>query len=161
MELLLSYYERVEAPRAIETWKRDSKIFLVGIRFEVVESEVKAGWICYALNPGWKDMPRDFFDTSRPCSVCSVVGRRSLMTQRSCHKRHRTRGNNKRRLFTPSSIVHDSDQETHNHGAIMAVQKLYPRSTIKRIVKAHSKKSVSKNADVLVRHLSRSNHSVD
>jgi hypothetical protein len=32
----------------------------------------------------------------------------------------------------------------------MAVQKLYPRSTVKRIVKAHSKKNISKNADVMV-----------
>lgn len=32
-----------------------------------------------------------------------------------------------------------------------AVQKLYPRGTVKRIVKAHSNRSVSKNADILVR----------
>lgn len=31
-----------------------------------------------------------------------------------------------------------------------ATQKLYPRGTVKRIVKAHSNKSVSKNADILV-----------
>ncbi|KAJ5126172.1 hypothetical protein N7476_009504 [Penicillium atrosanguineum] len=31
-----------------------------------------------------------------------------------------------------------------------ATQKLYPRGTVKRIVKAHSKRSVSKNADILV-----------
>lgn len=29
-------------------------------------------------------------------------------------------------------------------------QKLYPRATVKRIVKAHSNRSVSKNADILV-----------
>jgi hypothetical protein len=29
-------------------------------------------------------------------------------------------------------------------------QKLYPRATLKKIVKAHSKKNVSKNVDVLV-----------
>ena len=34
--------------------------------------------------------------------------------------------------------------------ANMAVQKLYPRSTVKRIVKAHSKKNISRNADVMV-----------
>lgn len=34
---------------------------------------------------------------------------------------------------------------------VMAVQKLYPRGTVKRIVKAHSNRSVSKNADILVR----------
>ncbi|CAI7572631.1 hypothetical protein PCG10_009489 [Penicillium crustosum] len=31
-----------------------------------------------------------------------------------------------------------------------AVQKLYPRGTVKRIVKAHSNRSVSKNADILI-----------
>jgi len=31
-----------------------------------------------------------------------------------------------------------------------AGQKLYPRATVKKIVKAHSKKNISKNADVLV-----------
>jgi hypothetical protein len=30
-------------------------------------------------------------------------------------------------------------------------QKLYPRGTVKRIVKAHSNRNVSKNADILVR----------
>jgi hypothetical protein len=29
-------------------------------------------------------------------------------------------------------------------------QKLYPRATVKKIVKAHSKRNVSKNVDVLV-----------
>lgn len=33
-----------------------------------------------------------------------------------------------------------------------ATQKLYPRGTVKRIVKAHSNRSVSKNADILVRY---------
>ncbi len=31
-----------------------------------------------------------------------------------------------------------------------AGQKLYPRATVKKIVKAHSKSNVSKNVDVLV-----------
>lgn len=31
-----------------------------------------------------------------------------------------------------------------------STQKLYPRATVKRIVKAHSKKSVSKDVDILV-----------
>jgi hypothetical protein len=31
-----------------------------------------------------------------------------------------------------------------------AGQKLYPRATVKKIVKAHSKRNVSKNVDVLV-----------
>ncbi|KAJ5959101.1 transcriptional regulator family: Histone-like TF [Penicillium vulpinum] len=31
-----------------------------------------------------------------------------------------------------------------------AAQKLYPRGTVKRIVKAHSNRSVSKNADILI-----------
>ncbi len=33
----------------------------------------------------------------------------------------------------------------------MPGQKLYPRATVKKIVKAHSNCSVSKNADVMVR----------
>ena len=32
----------------------------------------------------------------------------------------------------------------------MAGKRLYPRSTVKKIVKAHSNRSVSKNADILV-----------
>ncbi|CAK39748.1 uncharacterized protein BO96DRAFT_430590 [Aspergillus niger CBS 101883] len=36
-------------------------------------------------------------------------------------------------------------------GAIMAAtQKLYPRATVKRVVKAHSNRNVSKNADILI-----------
>lgn len=31
-----------------------------------------------------------------------------------------------------------------------ATQKLYPRATVKRVVKAHSNRNVSKNADILV-----------
>lgn len=33
---------------------------------------------------------------------------------------------------------------------MVATQKLYPRGTVKRIVKAHAGRSISKNADVLV-----------
>ncbi|PGH15486.1 hypothetical protein AJ80_05503 [Polytolypa hystricis UAMH7299] len=33
---------------------------------------------------------------------------------------------------------------------MVAVPKLYPRATVKRIVKAHSRRSISKNADILV-----------
>jgi hypothetical protein len=36
-----------------------------------------------------------------------------------------------------------------------ATQKLYPRGTVKRIVKAHSNRNVSKNADILVGCASR------
>ncbi|KAL2057831.1 hypothetical protein ABVK25_001448 [Lepraria finkii] len=32
----------------------------------------------------------------------------------------------------------------------MAAKKLYPRSTVRRIIKAHSNRSISKNVDVLV-----------
>jgi hypothetical protein len=35
-------------------------------------------------------------------------------------------------------------------GIMAGSQKLYPRATIKKIVKAHSKKNVSRNVDVLV-----------
>lgn len=37
---------------------------------------------------------------------------------------------------------------------MVATQKLYPRGTVKRIVKAHAGRSISKNADVLVRPFS-------
>jgi hypothetical protein len=40
-------------------------------------------------------------------------------------------------------------QSTFSH-KMATGQKLYPRATIKKIVKAHSKKNVSKNVDVLV-----------
>lgn len=36
-----------------------------------------------------------------------------------------------------------------------ASQKLYPRATLKKIVKAHSKRNVTKNVDVLVRNATR------
>ena len=39
---------------------------------------------------------------------------------------------------------------SHSLLTMPGAQKLYPRSTIKRIVKAHSKKNLSKNVDVLV-----------
>jgi hypothetical protein len=38
---------------------------------------------------------------------------------------------------------------------MVAGQKLYPRATVKKIVKAHSKRNVSKNVDVLVRFSTR------
>jgi hypothetical protein len=34
---------------------------------------------------------------------------------------------------------------------MVVTQKLYPRATVKRIVKANAGRSISKNADVLVR----------
>ena len=33
---------------------------------------------------------------------------------------------------------------------MVVAQKLYPRATVKKIVKAHSKRNVSKNVDILV-----------
>lgn len=38
---------------------------------------------------------------------------------------------------------------------MVATQKLYPRGTVKRIVKAHAGRNISKNADVLVSFASR------
>ena len=35
---------------------------------------------------------------------------------------------------------------------MVATQKLYPRGTVKRVVKAHANRNVSKNADILVSH---------
>ncbi|EDN03522.1 hypothetical protein I7I51_08635 [Histoplasma capsulatum] len=33
---------------------------------------------------------------------------------------------------------------------MVVTPKLYPRATVKRIVKAHSKRNISKNADILI-----------
>lgn len=35
---------------------------------------------------------------------------------------------------------------------MVVTQKLYPRGTVKRVVKAHANRNVSKNADILVSH---------
>jgi len=43
----------------------------------------------------------------------------------------------------------------------MAPTKLYPRATVKKIVKAHSERNLSKNADVLVRTRDASNTTSD
>lgn len=40
----------------------------------------------------------------------------------------------------------------------MAVQKLYPRATVKRIVKSHTHKVLTKNADILVGTGGRTQH---
>ena len=42
-----------------------------------------------------------------------------------------------------------------------ATQKLYPRGTVKRIVKAQSNRNVSKNADILVSTLNIQKSSID
>ncbi len=53
---------------------------------------------------------------------------------------------NKRRSSTSDlNILHLT-----THITMAAGQKLYPRATVKKIVKAHSKRNVSKNVDVLV-----------
>jgi hypothetical protein len=41
--------------------------------------------------------------------------------------------------------------DSPKRAAMVATQKLYPRGTVKRIVKAHAGRNISKNADVLVR----------
>lgn len=39
----------------------------------------------------------------------------------------------------------------------MAAKSLYPRATVKKIVKAHSRRPLSKNVDILVRYGAREN----
>ena len=56
--------------------------------------------------------------------------------------------NNKPPPPNPSSIK--NSQGSKQSTTMAAGQKLYPRATIKKIVKAHSKHNVSKNVDVLV-----------
>lgn len=46
--------------------------------------------------------------------------------------------------------LHITTLDTLDYTIMAATQKLYPRGTVKRIVKAHSNRSVSKNADILV-----------
>jgi hypothetical protein len=45
-----------------------------------------------------------------------------------------------------------SGQHPPSLPTLAMAQKLYPRGTVKRIVKAHSNRNVSKNADILVRY---------
>jgi hypothetical protein len=40
---------------------------------------------------------------------------------------------------------------SHQKIAMAPGQKLYPRATVKKIIKAHSNRNVSKNVDVMVR----------
>lgn len=52
----------------------------------------------------------------------------------------------------PEAVTDTLVLELYFFNIIMAAgQKLYPRATVKKIVKAHSKRNVSKNVDVLVR----------
>ena len=57
-------------------------------------------------------------------------------------------------LFIPEVLEYSgagSEETSEPLSAVnMAAKNLYPRSTVKRIVKAHSNRSISKNVDVLV-----------
>lgn len=53
--------------------------------------------------------------------------------------------------FQVNNLTFRSITDQNTFDAMAATQKLYPRGTVKRIVKAHSNRSVSKNADILVR----------
>lgn len=56
-------------------------------------------------------------------------------------------------LDFPVPPQHNTTQLTHAAPPTMAPsQTLYPRATVKRIVKAHSNRPLSKNADIMVRH---------
>lgn len=52
--------------------------------------------------------------------------------------------------FFPSRIAGEPDLLLSSAAIMVATQKLYPRATVKRIVKAHANRNVSKNADILV-----------
>lgn len=52
---------------------------------------------------------------------------------------------------TESTLGLVSSDTTQLLPLMAATQKLYPRGTVKRIVKAQSNRTVSKNADILVR----------
>lgn len=66
------------------------------------------------------------------------------MTIHLPHNRDQSDGSKHCQSYTPA-------QHHNTHSKMAAAQKLYPRGTVKRIVKAHSNRSVSKNADILVR----------
>lgn len=53
-----------------------------------------------------------------------------------------------------SRVVWDIDLLLLSVADMVATQKLYPRATVKRIVKAHANRNVSKNADILVSRFS-------
>jgi hypothetical protein len=55
----------------------------------------------------------------------------------------------------PQYLKSQTAGEVTTIAMVTAAQKLYPRATVKKIVKAHSKLNVSKNVDVLVRVTSR------
>lgn len=63
-----------------------------------------------------------------------------------------TRAPHRKQSLVSSVIAHCAARFPSS--AMAATQKLYPRGTVKRIVKAHSNRSVSKNADILVRPIS-------
>jgi hypothetical protein len=57
-------------------------------------------------------------------------------------------------VHTADSTKHEINRQLHAASPTMAgAQKLYPRATVKKIVKAHSRRNLSKNVDVLVRLL--------
>lgn len=57
-------------------------------------------------------------------------------------------------LFIPKGLEYSGARLEETSEPLLAVsmaaKKLYPRSTIRRIIKAHSNRSISKNVDVLV-----------
>jgi hypothetical protein len=52
-----------------------------------------------------------------------------------------------------SAIANPPDQHTNKSGSecVKMPQTLYPRGTVKKIVKAHANRALSKNVDILVR----------
>lgn len=92
-------------------------------------------------------------------SSCSLHGVRGYhVTQNSvlCHDRQKIN------IQEPQSCPHDHPQLHHRNLPRQTIlkmaveQNLYPRATVKKIVKAHSKRNLSKNVDVLVRILDAS-----
>jgi histone H3/H4 len=49
-----------------------------------------------------------------------------------------------------ASAIATSPIQLDIHTTMAATQKLYPRATVKRIVKAQANRNLSKNADILV-----------
>lgn len=66
----------------------------------------------------------------------------------STYKQHLMRGHNEH--FPIAVITTTNRISLLVYLAMAATQKLYPRATVKKIVKAHSQRSLAKNVDVLV-----------
>jgi hypothetical protein len=73
------------------------------------------------------------------------------LAERPCPFTRLNQNKHQRGTRAPGYILRQNTTQEDSISIIMAAgQKLYPRATVKKIVKAHSKRNVTKNVDVLV-----------